>query len=572
VSDRSRLRAMPARARRPGRAEPEPVRQTLGETDGPNEGENFLFGVDCVLAAEDAEAPSLSALQDSQDTSENDDAKVPPEEAPDSFRLYLRELGSCALLGREAEAQVAKRIEEGQQRMVAEALTCPIALRHLLRISERVAAGELSVAEVVRDVDEDGETTAETEAGLRDLLLQRIAEVARLAAGINARQRGGTWRSEIDSQGEERLRERRSRLLGAVEALRLNHRQIEAAVDEMRRTLTELDELAAPITRYERRFRRPVTEILRLCESVIRGKDDSGRVLSTLRVNRTQATAIDAEVRRSARRLRAAERAVGVSRKSLRAMLARVQKAERAIQAARTRLIEANLRLVIGTAWRYANRGLHFLDLIQEGNIGLMKAVDRFEHQRGFKFSTYATWWIRQAMARAIADQVRTIRLPVHVLEMIGKLMRVERAMAHTLGREPTVEELAGTVGMPVDKVRQTLNVVAEPLSLETLVGDDDDTRLGDTVEDERAPDPSDVLAGSGLRDETRKALRLLTPREREVLRLRFGIGEEREMTLEEVGLRFQVTRERIRQIEGKALRKLRHPSVSRLLKSVMEC
>jgi RNA polymerase primary sigma factor len=223
-------------------------------------------------------------------------------------------------------------------------------------------------------------------------------------------------------------------------------------------------------------------------------------------------------------------------------------------------------------AWRYANRGLHVLDLIQEGNIGLMKAVDRFEPRRGFKFSTYATWWIRQAMVRAIADQGRTIRLPVHVLERIGRLLRVDRAMAQTLGREPAVEELAVTVGMPVDKVRQILSVVAEPLSLETLVGNDEDTRLGDTVEDERVPDPSDVVAGSGLRDETRNALALLTPREREVLRLRFGIGEEREMTLEEVGLRFQVTRERIRQIEGKALRKLRHPSISRLFKSVMEC
>jgi RNA polymerase primary sigma factor len=430
----------------------------------------------------------------------------------------------------------------------------------------------MRVAEVVRDMDGEDETTAETGASLRDSLLHRIAEVSRLAAEIAGRRRCGPWRSEISLEADEGLRERRSRLLTSVEALRLNHRQIEAAIDEMRRTLAELDELAAPITRYEQRFQRRVTEILRLCESVIPGKDDSGRVLSTLRVNRTQAVAIDAEIRRAARRLRAAERAAGVSRKTLRAMLARVQKAKRELQSARTRLIEANLRLVVSIAWRYANRGLHLLDLVQEGNIGLMKAVDRFEHQRGFKFSTYATWWIRQAMARAIADQARTIRLPVHVLETIGKLLRASRVMVQKLGREPTIEELAEMAETPVEKVRQTLSVVREPVSLETPVGEEDETRLGDIVEDERMPDPSDALAGSGLCEQTRNALAALTPREREVLRLRFGIGEEREMTLEEIGCRFEVTRERIRQIEGKALRKLRHPRTSRLLRSVMEC
>jgi RNA polymerase primary sigma factor len=573
VSDWPRVRQMPARARASGLAAPAPVRQPPGDRDDPDEGENFFLGVDWVLADEHGEAPALSGdAPDSEDPPEDGETEAPLGGTPDSLRLYLRELASCALLGREAEAQVAKRIEEGQHRMVAEALACPLVLRHLVRIGERVAAGEMRVAEVVRDVDGEDETNEETEASLRNLLLQRIAEVVRLAGGINGRRRGGERCSEISSPDEDGSRERRSRFLRSVEALRLNHRQIAAAVDEMRRTLAEFDELAAPIAHYEQRFHRPVSEILKLCESVIAGKDDSGRVLSTLRVDRTQAMVIDAEIRRAARRLRTAERAAGVARRTLRAMLGRVQKAERDLQSARTRLIEANLRLVVSVAWRYANRGLHLLDLVQEGSIGLMKAVDRFEHQRGFKFSTYATWWIRQAMARAIADQARTIRLPAHMFETMGKWLRVSRAMGQKLGREPTIEELAETLGMPVEKVRQTLSLVGEPLSLETPVGEDDETRLGDLVEDERASDPSDTLAGSGLREETRSALAVLTPREREILRLRFGIDEEREMTLEEVGYRFQVSRERIRQIEGKALRKLRHPSVSRLLKSVMEC
>jgi len=462
---------------------------------------------------------------------------------PDPLRLYLKDLGSCTMFDRDAEARVARRIEQGQHRVVTEALGCPIGLRYLVRLGERLAAGKTRVRDVVRDIDEEAETIEE-ESRLREALLQQIPQVTRLAADLAARTQPGGRQRRDGQTLDGSLREERARLLELVTAMRLNHRQIEGAVEEMRRTLSELDAVADPITAYEQRFNRRITEILKLCQSVIRGNDDSGRVLSTLRVNCTQATAIDTEIRAVAQRLRAAERKAGVTRNALGKVLQRVQKAERALQAARQELIEANLRLVVSIARRYSNRGLHMLDLVQEGNIGLMKAVDRFEYQRGFKFSTYATWWIRQAMTRAVTDQARTIRIPVHMLETIGRFVRASRSLAHVLGREPTVEELAKTMQMSVERARKVLNVVREPLSLESRFGDDEGSCLGDMIEDKEALGPAETLMGLGLREETRRALSGLTPRESEVVRLRFGIDEEEDLTLEEVGLRFEVTRE----------------------------
>jgi len=531
---------------------------------------DLMAEIDLTFAALHEEALEAEASPDTEESPERADADEPAR-VSDSLGIYLRELASCALLGRDAELRIAKRIEEGQHRVIAEALVSPLGVRHLIRLGERLAAEEIRVRDVVRDVDEDEEGAEEQEADLREMLLQRIPEAVRLASDLTERRRCRESRSGRGRAPNEESRNARARLLAAVEAMRLNHRQIEAVIEEMRGTLAAFDECVLPIGRYEKRFNRPLTEILQLCQSVARSKDDSRRVLSTLRIDAAEAAVIDAEIRAAARRLRTAERKAGVTRKALRATLDRVEKAQRDMQCARARLIEANLRLVVSIARRYSNRGLHLLDLVQEGNIGLMKAVDRFEHQRGFKFSTYAAWWIRQAMARAISDQVRTIRVPVHVIELIGKVVRASRSMVQTLGREPTNEELARWMDMPVERVHWILGVVREPLSLDTPIGEDEDTRLGDMVEDERTLDPAEVMISAGLREETRNALAALTPREREVLCLRFGIGEERDLTLEEVGRRFDVTRERVRQIEGKALRKLRHPTRSRLLRSVME-
>jgi RNA polymerase primary sigma factor len=426
----------------------------------------------------------------------------------DPVRLYLREMGKVSLLTRDGEVRIARRIEESQRRVLAEVLSAPVARRWFVELGERLANEELRLRDVLRDIDEDSETVEQDEERLRTQVLAQFTALARL---VRERERRG------DSGSEQAVAQRHERLVAAVEGLRLHDRQIAAAIAELRKADAGNERESGRGARAAR----------------------PGRVLPLARAKGSSAAP---------------------PTDGLRAVLIRVGEAERLVRAGKKELIEANLRLVVSIAKKYTNRGLPLLDLIQEGNIGLMRAVDKFEYQRGYKFSTYATWWIRQAMARAIADQSRTIRIPVHMIETINKLIRTSRALVQELGREPSTEELAAKLEMPPDKVRSVLKVVKQPVSLETPVGEDEDNCLGDFIEDTQVIAPADAVMSRNLREQTRQALGGLTPREEQVLRLRFGVGETTDYTLEEVGQRFAVTRERIRQIEAKALRKLRRP------------
>jgi len=483
----------------------------------------------------------------------------------DPIRIYLREMGAVALLDRAGEQRLAREIEEAQYQLLARALATPIALRYLMSLPDLLEAGELRVSDVIRDFeeveseDEDGvvpDGGKKLDEFLKGVpkLKKAVREVEKAALALE----DGKMAEAVRNRRVATLDKKRAALIAVVESLSLNPRQIDRAVERMRATNVELRHIAAPLLDYEKLFGRPVSEVEKLSRAARRGDAKTAVLLG---VDAGEAAAIAKRISAIKRRLRAAESEAGINADDLATVLRDIARAESQVRDGKQSLIQANLRLVVSIAKKHTNRGLPLLDLVQEGNIGLMRAVDKFEYQRGFKFSTYATWWIRQAMTRAIADQARTIRIPVHMVETINKLVRISRELVQETGREPTAEELADRVDLPVEKVQKVLKVVKQPVSLETPIGEEEDSTLGDFIEDPHLPGPPEAVMSARLKDQTRNALASLTPREEKVLRLRFGVGETRDLTLEEVGQQFEVTRERIRQIEAKALRKLRRPN-----------
>jgi RNA polymerase primary sigma factor len=492
----------------------------------------------------------------------------------DPVRLYLSKMGLVSLLTREGEVEIAKRMEDGQRRILRVVLSSSVAVEEILALGDKLRQHAIRVRDVVSDVgDEDEELDEQRDV---DRVCHAIDKVRRL---WREQEKVAEKLTKLTTKGSEATKKKhraeigalKQLILDALQEMRLNKKQIDQIVLKLKAFLERIERANLEITVCERRSGLSLNELCKTLRDIRSSPLREKAVATRLGMRPSEMEALSLSISTAKKKIKKVEAEAQLSESVLRQLVREIEEGERAVANATTKLIEANLRLVVSIGKKYTNRGLQFLDIIQEGNIGLMRAVGKFDYKRGYKFSTYATWWIRQAITRAIADLARTIRIPVHMIETMNQVRRTSNALVHELGRDPTPQELAEKMELPLDKVRKVLKLAKEPISLETPLGEEEDSHLGDFIEDKSVISAADAVISLNLVEQTRKVLATLTPREEKVLRMRFGIGQKSDHTLEEVGRDFSVTRERIRQIEAKALSKLQHPSRSKELKAFLD-